>query len=99
MSFSVHVTSAAETDVAEALEWYESQHLGLGQGFLDEFEAVIAVLSETPLIYQELIGEARRAVLHRFPYLVWFVVRGRIVTVIACTHGKINPAALPRRLR
>lgn len=99
MSFSVHVSSAAELDVARAIEWYESQHSGLGEDFLAEFEAVMEILTETPHIYQELYRCARRVVMHRFPYLVWFAIAGETVTVVAYCHGKIKPATLRSRLR
>ena len=81
------------------MEWYESQHSGLDEDFLEEFGAVIEILAETPRIYQKLYRGARRVVMHRFPYLVWFAVSGNTVTVVACCHGKINPVTLRNRLR
>lgn len=62
------------------------------------FETVIDDLAETPMIYQTSYRGSRRVVMHRFPYLVWFVVADNTVTVLACVHGKINPATMQNRL-
>ena len=99
MSYSVQVRQSAERDVAEAQNWYETQQAGLAALFHTEFSATLNVLAETPLIYPLLYRNVRRAVLHRFPYLVWYRVSNSTVTVLACTHGKINPARIPRRVR
>ena len=55
-------------------------------------------LAETPLVYPVLYRNVRRAVLHRFPCLVWYQVQDSRVTVIACTHGRIDPRKIPARL-
>lgn len=99
MSYSVHVRRSAEQDVVEAQSWYESQQTGLAATFLVEFAATISILSETPLIYPILYRDVRRAVLHRFPYLVWYRITGSVVMVLACTHGRINPMTVPQRVR
>jgi len=98
LSYLVFVRRAAELDVTEAQIWYEQQQTGLAGRFHDEFSATINLLAETPLIYPELYRKVRRAVLHRFPYLVWYRVEGSTVTVLACTHGRINPARLDELL-
>jgi plasmid stabilization system protein ParE len=58
----------------------------------------LARLAETPLIYPVVYRNIRRAVLHRFPFLIWYSVEGSVVTVLACTHGKAEPSMVRRRL-
>ncbi len=99
MSFKVQVRRAAERDVAEAQIWYDTQHDGLGADFHSEISKVFAVLTETPLIYPALYRDARRAIVHRFPYLVWYRVVGEEVTVLACTHARQNPSKFISRFR
>jgi len=100
LSYRVYVRSAAERDIVEAQNWYETQQ-GLAAEFHAEFSAMLGSLAETPRIYPRLYREVRRAVLHRFPYLVWYRVQNSNVTVIACTHGRVGPgrtfALLPGR--
>lgn len=92
MSYRVFVRGAAERDVYAAQRWYEAQRPGLASEFNFEFNAMMDRLAETPLIYPELYRHVRRAVLHRFPYLVWYRVQEADVIVLACTHGKVDPA-------
>ena len=98
MSFVVHVRRAAELDVAEAQLWYETQRIGLGAEFYSEVSQVIDRLVETPLIYQTVYRDVRRAIVHRFPYLIWYRVLGEDVTVLACTHGRKEPSKVISRL-
>jgi plasmid stabilization system protein ParE len=98
LSYSVHVRKTAERELVEAQMWYEAQQQGLAAQFHTEFIATVGTLAETPLIYPELYREVRRAVLRRFPYLVWYRVQDMDITVLACTHGKIDPSKLPVRL-
>ena len=79
--------------------WYETQQPGLAKEFYKEFAAMSDRLAITPFIYPVLHRNVRRAVLHRFPYLVWYLVQDSLVIVIACTHSKINPNKLTIRLK
>lgn len=99
MIYRVYVRGAAERDVAEAQQWYEQQQAGLAAKFNAEFGAVLDQLAETPLLYPQRYRKVRRAVLHRFPFMVWYQVEGARITVLACTHGKADPGQLPSRLR
>jgi toxin ParE1/3/4 len=99
LKYIVEVRGAAERDVAEAMDWYEAQVPGLGVAFLEDFAQVLGRIAVTPLIYQVIYRESRRAQLRRFPYVVWFKVQDQLVTVRACLRGSINPAKMRRRLR
>lgn len=79
-------------------DWYEQQRAGLGLAFTEEFERTVAVLEQTPLIYPVIHRSVRRAVLRRFPHLLWFRVSGKLVTILACTHGRRDPAAVRQHL-
>lgn len=81
MSFDVQVRSAAELDLAEAQLWYESQQRGLGGEFISEVSQVFDRLAENPLIYQAVHKAIRRALVHHFPFLIWYRVLGEVVTV------------------
>lgn len=99
MSYSVRIRYAAEQDVIAAQRWYEQQQLGLAARFHEEFAATIKVLADTPLIYPELYRHVRRALVHRFPYLIWYRADDSIVTILACTHGRIAPSKVAKSVR
>jgi plasmid stabilization system protein ParE len=99
LNFDIQVRRAAELDIAEAHVWYEKQRQGLGAEFHFEVSRVFLLLEQTPLIYPVLYRDVRRALVHRFPYLLWYRVVDESVTVLACTHVRKDPEKVTRRLR
>lgn len=87
MSYEVQVRGTAELDIAKAQVWYDAQRTGLGAEFRSEVARVIDRLAETPYIYQIVYRDVRRAVVRRFPHLVWYRIRGESVIVLACMHA------------
>ena len=87
----------AENDIQSAFEWYETQRSGLGEQFLtavrERLEAVRSFPESNSIIYRDV----RRAVVSRFPYLIFYVVRPTRVAVLAVLHHARNPAVWPRR--
>jgi plasmid stabilization system protein ParE len=81
----------AETDLAEAVDWYEIRGQGLGAEFLRALDAVIAHVQRHPTLYPIVFDHARRAVFRRFPYSVIYVVRDDELLIVACMHSKRDP--------
>jgi len=44
-------------------------------------------IGDSPLAYPERYRGNRRAMLRRFPYVVWYRVEGEAAIVLACVHG------------
>lgn len=82
-----------------AQAWYETQHPGLGKDFRSEVVRVLSRLEETPLIYPCIYKDFRRAVLRRYPYLVWYQVAGNVVRIFAVTAGRQDPMTIHDRLQ
>lgn len=66
----------AESDIEAAFDWYESRESGLGEKFRAEIEAAQTQIARSPLAFRAVLGNVRRCVLRRFPYLLLFVVEG-----------------------
>ena len=94
----MQVRRAAEIDLAAAQKWYETQRRGLGAEFHQAVSQVFARLTNNPLIYPAIYRDVRRAVVHRFPYLIWYSVLGEDLTVLACTHSRLRPNKALSRL-
>jgi plasmid stabilization system protein ParE len=91
------VRPRAERDIQSAYDWYESQEPGIGEEFLKavrkRLEAIRDFPESCPIVYRDL----RRAVVSRFPYLVFYVAQPTRVTVLAVLHHSRSPATWPRR--
>jgi toxin ParE1/3/4 len=83
-------TSAAEADVEEAFQWYESQRAGLGPAFRHAIDIAAAVESN-PEAYAVIHRDTRRVLLPKLPYGLFYRVLGDAVVVVACIHAKRHP--------
>lgn len=91
MTVSVRLRPEAEQDLADAAAWYEEQLPGLGNRFLDEVLSTFSAIAEAPLRYPMLHRDTRRALIHRFPFGIYFRVESTAIVVLAVMHGSRNP--------
>lgn len=98
MSRELIIRRAAKLETAEAHDWYDERKPGLGIEFLTAVEAVLAVIERAPDRFPVVFGPARKARLRRFPYAIYFIQRGDLISVIAVFHAKRNPQILLDRL-
>lgn len=71
LAVTILATAAFEMDAAFA--YYEQRQPGLGTDFLRACDASFSAVSRMPLGYREVRSRVRRALLRRFPYMVFFV--------------------------
>jgi toxin ParE1/3/4 len=96
MAFRLRFSPRALRETGEAQVWYEAQTGGLGEEFIAALELQLKRLEQAPLLYAEVIPGVRRALLPRFPYGVFYVVRGELVHVLAVLHDVRSPRRWPR---
>ncbi len=65
----------------------------------EEISHVFSIREETPFIYPVVYRNVRRAIVHRFPYLIWYRIIDEQVIVLACFHARQNPEKSRSRLR
>lgn len=78
--------------------YYETLAVGLGDALRAEVEAKLRVMSEFPLAYPQWEGAARRAVLQRFPYTVFFRVYDEEIRIVAVLYARLDPEQMLRRI-
>jgi plasmid stabilization system protein ParE len=82
----INIQPRAQAEAEQAAEWYEAQQPGLGIEFVLELDAAIERVAETPLAYAKLYQEARRVLVRRFPFAVYFIHERDVVEVFAVLH-------------
>lgn len=87
-----------EVELAEAVDWYEMRGQGLGGEFLRSLDAVMAQVQRRPALYPMVFGNARRAVMRRFPYSVIYIVQDTEILIAACIHSKRDPIRWQERI-
>lgn len=81
----------AEADIEAAFRWYEEQSSGLGAEFVRAVDAVLASITREPSAYPVAYRQARRALLRRFPYAVYYLPFSDRIEVAACVHYRRHP--------
>ena len=81
----------AAQDVEGARAWYDEQQDGLGDAFAASLEDVVRLVTEFPEAFPEIAIRHRRALLHRFPYAVYYRLDGEVIDVLACLHTSRSP--------
>ena len=94
----VQFRPAADRDVVEAVDWYESQLPGLGTRFFEDLDRVLSRIEESrgqfPIVYRD----AHRALLRRFPFGVFFKEYGDRTLVVAGADLRREPSRWQRRI-
>ncbi len=92
------VRCSAATDISEARAWYEAEQSGLGNSFLDAVQSALDGLVAGPLRYPVAVRDARRVLVARFPYSIYFRLHNDEIRVIGVLHQHRDPRLLKRRL-
>jgi plasmid stabilization system protein ParE len=88
----------AERDIADAYDWYEEQRLGLGERFLASVAESLEQIARAPKANPVVERNVRRMLLRTFPYSLLYRDSDEALIVVACFHGKRDPAVWRRRL-
>lgn len=96
MAFRLRFSTRALREIGEARAWYEMQSAGLGEEFIAAMELQLKRLEQAPLLYVEVIPKIRRALLPRFPYGLFYIVREDLVHVLAVLHDARNSGQWPK---
>ena len=91
MTPRLFVRKAARTDLVEAFRWYEERGIGLGSEFLRAVRVGFGAIEGTPGQFTVAVDDIRKVRLRRFPYLIYFVILPRHISVIAVMHGRRHP--------
>ena len=99
MTYSLEFLPEAKLDMKETFQWYEGRQEGLGDDFTTEVENALDRLILSPTSYGIVFQGMRRMAVKRFPYGIYYLVRGELILIVAVFHSRRNLARLRKRLR
>ena len=91
MTYAVVFRPQAVEEAHAARRWYEEHQLGLGAQFADAIDEAVQRIASNPMAFPLVYGEIRRAVVRRFPFGIYFRMRGRDLVILAVMHGRRHP--------
>jgi plasmid stabilization system protein ParE len=98
VTLQIYIRSEAESDLEDAALWYQTQAAGLGYEFLDEVKKTLQIMADNPEIFQIIYKDVRRAVVQRFPFVIYYQVEEEIIVVFGIIHASRNPYDWKKRL-
>jgi len=87
----LRLTEKAQTEYIDAFLYYEGKQEGLGIRFEKEFDELIALIQDAPLLFSKKYKNFREPLLKNFPYLIVFEIVEDIVVVQSVFHAKQDP--------
>ena len=87
----------AEAELAEARLWYALQRERLDDELMRRVDEALRRIADSPYAYQVVYRQLRRAVLHQFPFAIFYRLIDDEIRVFAVYHSSRDPKKL--RLR
>jgi len=87
----VYFLPSAEAELLAAQAWYDARAGGLGDRFFRAVDGVAARIADNAQQFPMVRGELRRALVPRFPYVLFFRVEDDGAYVVACAHTSRAP--------
>ena len=95
----IQILDQAEQDLVEGFHFYEDQEAGLGRYFLTNLYADIESLRLYRGIHRQAYKSYHRLLSKRFPFAVFYTVRGESALIHAVVDCRRDPAWIREHLR
>jgi plasmid stabilization system protein ParE len=98
VTYNLRIRIEAEQDLSEAYHYYQDCRDGLGDEFLLCIEATLATITRQPSLYASVHRNVHRALIHRFPFGVFYFVEDDHIIVVAVMHMRRSPQFWHKRV-
>jgi plasmid stabilization system protein ParE len=88
---NIRFLTPAQKEIDDAVDWYNKQTDGLGQGFLNEIDRCVRRIVTFPLSGAEIAPSIRRCFRARFPYGIIYGIEEQTIIVLAIAHLHRKP--------
>jgi plasmid stabilization system protein ParE len=87
----------AEAELAEARLWYALQREGLDDELMQRVDETLDRIIDSPYAYPVVYRQLRRAVVHQFPFAIFYRRIDDEIRVFAIYHSSRDPKRLRSR--
>ena len=94
MAFKIIVTTPAQVDIANSIDYYESRQQNLGGRFYDDFIINTNYLISNPYLFPKS-GNFHELKLTIFPYIIVYEIINYTVIIHAVFNTSKNPVKKP----
>lgn len=98
MNYHIVLSPGAKADLRSVHRWYRNIDRNLASRFLLETGNTLLRIKRMPYSFPVLSGAFRQALLKRFPYRIYYIVKMNVVVVSAIFHERrSDPPWITRR--
>jgi plasmid stabilization system protein ParE len=98
MAFKIIFTPESNSDISQAIDFYNEQQSGLGEYFYSSLSNKIGLISDTPEIFPRYKSRYRKSILLNFPYTIFYCIEPSSILIIGIIHQSRGPEFLKNRL-
>jgi toxin ParE1/3/4 len=95
---TIEIREEAQAEILAAFAWYDEKRRGLGQQFIASLDVVMERISHHARSFPVVEHGIRKAILRRFPYVVFFELGNDRATILAVYHGHRPPRRWSERV-
>jgi toxin ParE1/3/4 len=101
MNYRLLLSSEAEKDLDEIIEYYESVRQGLGAEFYLSYKDAERLILENPKLFAFIESEIRRVLLNKFKYAVYYhIIEDKTeIEILAVVHTSRDPDYWRKRVK
>ena len=91
----------ARRDLVEGFRWYEKHSEQAARGLIDQVSVALDAINKDPTRFRPWkAGSQIRVInLERYPYQLFYLITGTLVTIVATAHEKRRPGYWIRRAK
>jgi hypothetical protein len=99
MSYSLILSVHAETEILEAIRWYNGARENLGFDFYEKLSAKFSIIVKAPLHYSIRFNNLRAATVSNFPFLIYYKVieKESSIIIVGVLHTSRNQKQILKR--
>lgn len=94
MVFKLKISSRASLEISEAISWYETQQLFLGESFLKDVYQNLERITSNPHQFKKS-KDFLHVLLNRFPFVIVYQVKNEIILVLSVFNTHQHPSKKP----
>lgn len=93
------ISPFAELDLQESIEFYNEQRENLGKEFYETITTAFEGIKNNPGQFPKEYQEMRKVSIKRFPFVVFFEVKGDNCYILGIFHSSRNPKIMKTRYK
>lgn len=97
--YKIELTSFAELDIQESIQWYNDASNGLGNSFYKNIKSTISLIQRNPKYFPVRYKTIHTALVKEFPFMIHYQINetNEAIIILGVIHTSRNPKIWDKR--